>query len=168
MQSDLYSTTVSVFRAQRVLDITHYAYPLILLVAFLVAFTARSIIVSSLGRKKAVEEPEQRTGPGGKPLPPRAKKPTEQNVNDDLDFSKPRKLLFNWLSVFLCFTFVVNAADVIAHALIKREEGWWCGQAPVVCYNWAVPEHAISLLTCLVLHSRWFLSPRSSPSVLSR
>jgi len=134
MQSGLHPTTISVSRAQRVLDVTHYAYPLILLVAFLVAFTARSIIVSSLERKKAAEEPEQRTGPGGKPLPPRAKKPAEQNTHDDLDFSKPRKLLFNWLSVFLCFTFVLNAADVIAHALIKREEGWWCGQAPVVCY----------------------------------
>jgi len=134
MQSDLEAITVSVSRVQRVLDVTHYAYPLILLVAFLVAFTARSVIVSSLGRKKPVEEPVQKTGPGGKALPPSVKKPEEQSSNNDLDFSKSRKLLFNWLSVFLCFTFLVNAADIVAHALIKREEGWWCGQAPVVCH----------------------------------
>lgn len=139
MQSASNHCPAPLSRAQKVLDITHYAYPLILLVAFLVAFTARSVIVSSLGRKKEVEAPAQRLGPGGKPLPPGTKKPEAQHKNDELDFSKPRKLLFNWLSVLVCVTFVVNAGDVIAHALIKRDEGWWCGQPPVVRLIMRIP-----------------------------
>ena len=50
-----------------------------------------------------------------------------------LDFSKPRKLLFEWLSVAVVFTFAGNILVVIVHALYARKEQWWCGQAPTVC-----------------------------------
>lgn len=126
------SNAVSVPAAQRLLNIVHFAYPIILLVTFLVAFTARSIILSREASKSASEPEGTRTGPGGKPLPQKKSKPQDKDKSDVLDFSKPRKLLFEWLSVILSATFVASAGDVIAHALIKRDEGWWCGQAPVV------------------------------------
>jgi len=126
------ATSVSVATSQRILNVTQYAYPMVLLVTFLVAFTTRSILVARKVDKRLEEPEECRAGPGGKNLPSRQSKSVNNDKGDDVDFSKGAKLLFNWLSVIVCATFVASAADVIVHALVKREEGWWCGQAPVV------------------------------------
>jgi hypothetical protein len=126
------ATAVSVATAQRLLNITQYAYPMVLLVTFLVAFTARSILVARKVDKISEEPEDARVGPGGKNLPSRQSKSVGNDKGGDVDFSKPRKLLFNWLSIIVCATFVASAADIIVHALVEREEGWWCGQAPVV------------------------------------
>jgi len=119
------------------LDVVQFSYPLILLITFLVAFTTRSILLSreAAAKESAELEQQQQTpiGPGGKSLPPSKSRPEDKDKKDENDFSKPRKALFNWLSVVVCVTFVASAADIIAHALLKRSEGWWCGQAPVVC-----------------------------------
>jgi len=123
---------VSVAIAQRLLNVTQYAYPVVLLVTFLIAFTVRSILVARKSDNKSEEADESHAGPGGKSLPPRQSKSVDKDKGGDDDFSKSRKLLFNTLSVIVCATFVASAADIIVHALIKREEGWWCGQAPVV------------------------------------
>lgn len=129
---------VSEETAQAVLKYLHFAYPLILLVFFITTFTIHSIIASN--RQSAhdrAEASEEQTGPGGKPLP--KKKAVNGGGNAEvLDFSRPRKLLFEWLSLAAALTFVGNAVTVVAHALYSRSEQWWCGQATVVS---TLPTH---------------------------
>ena len=48
------------------------------------------------------------------------------------DFTRPRKLLFEWLSVGVLASLLGNIAVVIVHALYAREEHWWCGVATTV------------------------------------
>lgn len=111
------------------LSFTHYAYPVILLFFFLAVFTYHSV--------KTAEDPngspdaEQLTGPGGKPLPKSAGVRRRRNKAKE-DIPRTQKLLFEWLSVLAALSFVGNAANVILHALVDRDEGYWCGQAYVV------------------------------------
>ena len=141
------ATSVSVATSQRFLNVTQYAYPMVLLVTFLVAFTARSIVVARKVDKRSEEPEESRVGPGGKNLPSRQSKSVNKDEGGDADFTRPAKLLFNWLSVIVCATFVASAADIIVHALVKREDGWWCGQAPVVSeYHTVTGQKSESLL----------------------
>lgn len=118
--------------AQEIMVYTHYASPIILLIFFLVAFTAHSILTAS--KEDVVQAKPGQTGPGGKPLPrtssPAAKAAREKKA---LDFSPSRKLLFSWLSAGVVLTFLGNAGTVIVHALLDRKDNWWCGQAVVVC-----------------------------------
>lgn len=114
--------------AQKILRVLHVAYPIILIILFLGVFTIRSIVTASTDNE-FTKDPQQ-LGPGGKPLPKKTKKdPAEANA---LDFSRPRKLLFQWLSVGVIGTILANIVVVIVHALYAREEQWWCGQALVV------------------------------------
>lgn len=120
--------------AQNILSYLHAAYPLILLVFFITVFTVRSIAVSN-GQGTADDEApptgSPQLGPGGKPLP--KKSPVRRDSSQDvLDFSRPRKLLFEWLSLAAALTFIGNAITVVVHALYARSEEWWCGQATVV------------------------------------
>ena len=117
--------------AQQILNVVHFSSPIILIIFFLTAFTAQSIATASTDHPNNPHD--EQTGPGGKPLPSSKKKPKERNT---LDFSPARKLLFNWLSVGTCTTFVANAAVVILHALVDRKDHWWCGEAVAVCYHW--------------------------------
>ena len=118
--------------AQDIMVYTHYASPIILLVFFLVAFTAHSILTAP--KEDVVQAEPSQTGPGGKPLP-RTSSPTAKAAREKkaLDFSPSRKLLFTWLSVGVVLTFLGNAATVIVHAVLDRKDNWWCGQAVVVC-----------------------------------
>lgn len=128
---DTTSAWMSNNTAVQVLKVLHFAYPLILLVFFITTFTAYSIISASNGNDEKEQAPEEHTGPGGKPLP----KKTGANAGkrqDVLDFSRPRKLLFEWLALGAALTFVGNAITIIVHALYSRSEQWWCGQATVV------------------------------------
>ena len=112
--------------ASQILLYAHFAYPLIVLVFFLVAFTANSILTVS-----EVTEPANSNGPGGKPLP--ANKNTEslrRLQKQQLEVSPLQKVVFNWLSVAVITTFVGNAVNVIVHALTER--GWWCGESVAV------------------------------------
>jgi hypothetical protein len=118
-------------KAQRILSIIHFAYPIVLLVYFLSAFTLRSILLASTDDSDHATSDIQ-LGPGGKPLP--KKKPAAESDNTYLDFSRPRKLLFEWLALGATLTLVGNAITVIVHALYARQEEWWCGQATVVSY----------------------------------
>lgn len=115
--------------AAKFLDFLQYAYPIILLAFFLLAFTVRSIATSSSTNSNG-DEPAH--GPGGKPLPlsKKAKKASTRDPGPEL--SRARKLVFEWLSVAACLTFVANTVNVIVHALYDRKRGWWCGQAVVV------------------------------------
>ncbi|GAM85402.1 hypothetical protein ANO11243_034090 [Dothideomycetidae sp. 11243] len=120
--------------AQNILTYLHSAYPLILLAFFIAAFTVRSIATSRAESDADEEVPDpSQLGPGGKPLPrkspARLRKESQQDV---LDFSRPRKLLFQWLSLGAAMTLVGNAVTVVVHALYARDEDWWCGQAMVI------------------------------------
>lgn len=111
--------------AQLTLKALHYACPIILLVFFLAAFTTRSILVAKSTNTVTGGTPSTQTGPGGKPLPKKVNRTQDKNLAGALDFSRSRKLLFNWLSVAAATSFVANAATVIVHALVNRHEGWW-------------------------------------------
>jgi hypothetical protein len=112
------------------LTVLQYAYPLFMLVFFLAAFTVRSIAASKINSN--IAKPTT-TGPGGKPLP--ATDPTrnfvKKTVNDDVTHTQKR--VFEWVSLVTAFTFFGNSVLVIAQALAKQSEHWWCGQSVVVC-----------------------------------
>lgn len=117
-------------KVEDILHFTHFAYPLILLILFLALFIRHSIKTSA--RTQTVSAPSNLKGPGGKPLPPSSRpssngpsKPTDQG------FGRIRSLLFCWLSAGIIITFLCNAANIIVHALVEREKGWWAGSAPV-------------------------------------
>lgn len=118
----------------QVLKYLHFAYPLILIAFFITTFTAHSIFAAN----SATIDDDTRadghhTGPGGKPLPKKAPGANGPGSNKSvLDFSRPRKLLFEWLALGAALSFVGNAITVVVHALYAREEQWWCGQAVVV------------------------------------
>lgn len=117
--------------AQNILADFQIAYPLVLIFLYLIAFTVRSVRNARDDTELAPQEPQQ-LGPGGKPLP--KKTPAKEADEDgDLDFSRPRKLLFQWLSVGVLATLLANIVVVLVHALYEREQRWWCGQAPTVC-----------------------------------
>jgi ATP-binding cassette, subfamily B, vacuolar membrane transporter HMT1/ACLQ len=116
--------------AQNILTYTQIAYPIILLPLYIITFTIRSIVTARNDNANTKPQAEQ-LGPGGKPLPKKTNKP-EPTIPTSLDFSRPRKLLFDWLSVGILLTLGGNIAVVIVHALVEREERWWCGQAPTV------------------------------------
>ncbi|KAM3083677.1 ATP-binding cassette-type vacuolar membrane transporter Hmt1 [Clarireedia jacksonii] len=114
----------------RILDLVHFNYPWVLLVVFLVAFIAHSILIAESADDSA--EPIL-TGPGGKPLPRSARKSEEERRKRKLqDFSPVRKLLFLWLSAGILATFLGNAINIVVHALDRRENGWWCGEATAI------------------------------------
>lgn len=130
--TSLSSPWVSNNTAQAILTYVHYATPILLLVFFLVVFTAHSIVTAP--KDEIVQADPNQTGPGGKPLPrntsPSARK--EKEKQRELDFSPARKLLFDWLSVAVIFTFLGNAVIVMVHALLDRKDEWWCGQSVIV------------------------------------
>ena len=123
----LYKPWVSNKTAQAILVYIHYSSPIILLAFFLIAFTAHSIATAS--NDHVVRPAANRMGPGGKPLPQNTRgKPDAKPV----DFNRPRKLLFNWLSVGTIITFLGNSGVVILHAVIHRKDNWWCGESVAV------------------------------------
>lgn len=166
-------TWVSTHTLQPILKFTHFATPVILLLAFLVAFTAHSIVTAT---KDDVIKPESnQTGPGGKPLPRTTSPAAKAKQKDEtLDLSPRRKLLFTLLSIFLLLTFVGHATLVIVHALTHRKDNWWCGQSVVVC-KWipAAPAsftNAISrfMLWLASLSTLWLLSRSLTPNRLQQ
>lgn len=126
------------------LDRTHFNYPWILLVVFLAAFVTNSVLTAEPS-SESVESVV--TGPGGKPLPRSAKKSKEAKEKKKLkDFSQGRKLLFVWLSAGVIITFVANATNIVVHALTKRENGWWCGEATAVSCKVNLPDFCPMLI----------------------
>ncbi|KAI4139290.1 MAG: hypothetical protein L6R39_006375, partial [Caloplaca ligustica] len=121
--------TASTENAQNILTYLHFGSPILLLIFFLAAFTAHSIATASPDASVRARAPQNQTGPGGKPLPASKKTAKKQDV---LDFSPARKLLFNWLSVGTIATFIGNATVVILHALVDREDHWWCGESVAI------------------------------------
>ena len=118
---------------QRFLWILQIAYPIVLLFVYLISFTIRSIATARNDNDTFNQAPQ--FGPGGKPLPTHKRNVKEPAQPIGLDFSRPRKLLFEWLTVGVCLTLIGNIIVVIVHALYARKEEWWCGQAPTVCQD---------------------------------
>lgn len=114
------------------LTVLDYGTPIILLFFFLSVFTLRSILTADNANILDSVSARVEYGPGGKPLPTTKSTP-DKKVLASLDFSRSRKLLFNWLSLFTACTFIANAAVVLLRTLIQRKEGWWCGKAYTVC-----------------------------------
>ncbi|KAF1931077.1 heavy metal tolerance protein precursor [Didymella exigua CBS 183.55] len=111
------------------LTVLQYAYPLLMLGFFLVAFTLRSIASSKINSN--IAKPTT-TGPGGKPLP--ATDPTRNFVKKTVldDVTQTQKRVFEWVSLAAALTFFGNSVLVIAQALAKQSEHWWCGQSVVI------------------------------------
>jgi hypothetical protein len=119
--------------ASRILLYIHFAYPVVLLVFFLVAFTANSIITAS-----PVAELSNSNGPGGKPLPAsRTAVGLGGPRKSQVEVSPLRKTLFSWLSVAVIVSFIGNAINVIVHSLTER--GWWCGESVAVSTTSPLP-----------------------------
>ena len=119
------------------IHILHYAYPIILLVFFLVVIVWVDV-TRSRARNASTPPPElgrTLTGPGGRPLP---KKNPHLNVkpkaNPKQCLPRAQRLLFSGVALCAATTFLANAANVIIHALYSRDHGWWCGKAVVVSF----------------------------------
>jgi hypothetical protein len=109
--------------------VLQYAYPIVMLVFFLVIFTGRSIAASNSNAN--IAQPTT-TGPGGKPLP--ATDPTRNFVKKAVhdDVTQMQKRVFEWVSLAAALTFIGNSVLVIAHSLIMKHEHWWAGKSVVV------------------------------------
>ncbi|MCJ1389023.1 hypothetical protein MMC18_001876 [Xylographa bjoerkii] len=142
--------------AEEILVFIHYASPITLLVSFLLVFTVNSIATAGGNSTNVI--PTEQTGPGGKPLPQsKSQRATAQRNIQVLDFSPRRKLLFDWISLGVILTFVVNAIIVISHALLDREHSWWCG-----------PHVAIYVVASFFVYSLFLISlidTRPSPNI---
>jgi hypothetical protein len=114
--------------AERIIHYTQFIYPIILLLVFVVGFAIHGVITA--GNDPTSPPPPNVTGPGGKPLPTRrpsrTKVPQKENVN------VVKRLLFIWIGFGLVATFIGNAINIVVHALVKRRDGWWCGEATAV------------------------------------
>ena len=109
------------------LTVLNYATPILLLFFFLAVFTLRSILAANNANTLGSVSPPVEYGPGGKPLPIKKTTP-DKKLLASLDFSRSRKLLFNWLSIVAAGTFLANAALVLLRTLVQRKDGWWCGK----------------------------------------
>jgi hypothetical protein len=120
--------------ANNILYYVHFCYPLTLLIIFLVSFVWHSIVTSP--SNQAVSSRSTILGPGGKPLPPNSRPPSNSPPqNQNPGFGRIRSLLFCWLSVGLIFSYIGSAINIVVHALVERNAGWWCGEATAVSTN---------------------------------
>ncbi|CAK1363534.1 Heavy metal tolerance protein [Cercospora beticola] len=145
--------------AQAILDYLQIAYPITLLVLYLTTFTVRSIVTARSDSDTLPSQRPEQLGPGGKPLPRKKNNAVkkESDISPDLDFARPRKLLFEWLSVGVIFSLSANILVVIVHAISARDEGWWCGQAPTI---YLVGSFMVYIL--LVIH---MIDSKPSPTI---
>ena len=113
-----------------VLAILRYAYSPFILGFFLAALTLCSIAAS---RRNPGVVKSTATGPAGKRLP--ATDPTRNFMKKTVldDVTQTQKRVFGWLSLATALTVVGNSVLVIAQALVKQSEHWWCGQSVVRC-----------------------------------
>lgn len=164
--SGIHTNGTGIDTSTRILDLVHFNYPWVLLVVFLVAFTTHSILTAESTDDSA--EPLL-TGPGGKPLPRSARKTEEERRKRKLqDFSPVRKLLFLWLSAGILATFLGNAINIVVHALDKRENGWWCGEATAVSSTHRLRMKAVLTIPVIDIYLRFSVFLQRFSYFLSR
>ncbi|QIW98414.1 hypothetical protein AMS68_003932 [Peltaster fructicola] len=144
-QSATSSPWVANATAQSVLAYTQVTYPIVLLLVFIAAFTVRSIL--AVRKDNDTTKESGQLGPGGKPLPKRGKK-TGDEVNT-IGFSRPQRLLFQALQAGVLLSICGNITVVVVHALVAREEHWWCGQAPTVYLVGSFMVYALMQITLI-------------------
>lgn len=101
-------------------------YPIFLLLLFVVAFVAHTMVTA----RKANKNDSQRMGPGGRPLPKRSR--SSGAFRRTQGFSRTVKRFFNWLSAAILVTYLADATIYIVHVMVARSEHWWRGQSMVV------------------------------------
>lgn len=113
--------------------VVQYAYPAILLFAFIIVGATDSILTAI--RKEDVGVPTIK-GPGGKPLPVTKRKRGGDGDEDDESYSSPSRAFFRFCMMVVTFTFFCAGAAIAARALYHRTKagghGWWCGQSKTV------------------------------------
>ncbi|KAJ5808614.1 hypothetical protein N7474_009883 [Penicillium riverlandense] len=129
--------------ASELLQYLRTCYPLFLFVLFVVAFLANTMIVA----RNVHNHDSQRMGPGGRPLPMRAR--SSNSYRQTQQFSKTVKRFFNWLSVGILVTWLADAIIFIAHALTARSEHWWQGQSVVICIVGSFFVYSVILISLL-------------------
>jgi ATP-binding cassette, subfamily B, vacuolar membrane transporter HMT1/ACLQ len=118
-------------------DVLQYAYPAVLLFAFVVVGATDSIIAAT--RRDDVVVPTV-TGPGGKPLPVTKRKRESQDEDEQEErYSPTTKTFFRCCMMLATFTFFCAGAVIAARALCNRTasggHGWWCGEPKTVSHT---------------------------------
>ncbi|KAI9924791.1 hypothetical protein MW887_006647 [Aspergillus wentii] len=121
------------------------SYPICLLVVFVIAFVANSILAAKSVKKN---DNAVRTGPGGRPLPMRSR--SMMTVIKEVQRFSPRiRLLFNWLAAGVLLTLLGDATINIVHVILARADHWWCGQSVVIYIVGSFFVHAVILVSLL-------------------
>lgn len=149
--------------ARVLLEYLHIGYPIFLLVVFIAAFIASSIIAAKNVGKNGNQI---NYGPGGRPLPKRSRS-TMAVAKPLQTYSHNTMLVFKWLSVAVLVTFIADAAINIAHTVLARSEHWWCGQSLVVRYPPSSLELRRLILLPVDLHRGILLRPCCHPRVIA-
>lgn len=114
--------------ARDLLEYLHIGYPIFVLVVFIAAFIASSVLVA---KDSSNETLQVKIGPGGRPLPARSRS-TMTVAKTAQTYTRGTVMLFRWLTLVVLLTFLADAAINVSHAIIARSEHWWCGQSVVV------------------------------------
>ncbi|KAJ5988762.1 hypothetical protein N7481_003972 [Penicillium waksmanii] len=128
--------------ARELLDYLRSCYPVILLLLFVVAFVANTMVIA----RNANQEDAENVGPGGRALPRRAR---SSSLKKTQSFSRTVKHCFNWLSVGVLLTFLADASIYITHVVLARSEQWWRGQSVVIYIVGSFFDYAVILMTLL-------------------
>ncbi|KAJ5103306.1 Vacuolar ABC heavy metal transporter (H.t1.c1) [Penicillium argentinense] len=129
--------------ARELLEYLRTCYPILLLVLFVVAFVANTMVVA----RKANRQEAQNVGPGGRPLPRRSR--SDSALKKTQAFSRTVKLCFNWLSAAVLLTFLADATIYVVHVMVARSEQWWRGQSVVIYIVGSFFDYAVILMTLL-------------------
>lgn len=123
--------------AEAVLHAAQLWYPVILLLAFISSAGAYSIITARTDDNTVASSTK---GPGGRPLPAtrRRRSTPPLPVEEEAAFGNLARRAFQYMSVLVVVTFLVNCAAIASHTLIEggdgvTEGGWWCGEETTVC-----------------------------------
>ncbi|KAK6841635.1 heavy metal tolerance protein [Apiospora arundinis] len=137
--------------------VSQYAYPAVLLIAFLVIGCTASIIKALPSRN--VDDTSTK-GPGGKPLPISKRKREEGEEDEESEHhSSWSKGYFQYATIFATMTFFAMGTNVAIRALYHRnaagDHGWWCGQPKTV---FILGSAFLWLYLCITLFD-WKFSP---------
>ncbi|KAJ6131446.1 hypothetical protein N7523_001906 [Penicillium sp. IBT 18751x] len=128
--------------ALELLEYLRTCYPIFLLLLFVVAFVANTMLTAS----NSSQNETQRMGPGGRPLPKRSQTGSFRKTQG---FSMTVKRVFNWLSVAVLVTYLADAIIYITHVMVARSEHWWRGQSVVIYIVGSFFVYAVLLISLL-------------------